>query len=406
MNEWSRVIYSEGKHQELDGHPLGECAMKRKTVLFAIASFLLTNPGFGGPAGTPDYPDLITIPPFDIGIEYTASSGRKLLRFSNAVANFGDGPFEVIPVNDATSGTTEAYQRLYSHDTNGNWFVVATNHIGTFAFHPAHNHWHFENFARYELHDVSPDGSVGSNVFAAAEKVSFCLVDDVFLDPVLEHAASQSYTNCGQLKPQGISVGWVDVYPWTLPDQDLDITGIPDGDYWLVSTADPGNVISESSGATETNNTAATRVHLASDLVWVDDAVPTGANTGVSGGDSWKWINSNPAPFSGALAHQSAVKAGTHEHFFTRATDTLSVNTNNTLFTYVYLDPTNPPSELLLQWTDLANDSEHRAYWGTNSIPLGTNGTASLYSMGALPPAGQWVRLEVPSRLVRLDGHS
>src|SRR6266496_442776 len=237
--------------------------MKRQHLLWIPASILLANASFGGPAATPHYPELVTLPPLDIGIEYDTNTVKKLLRFSNAVANLGDGPLDVFPVNDATSGTTEAYQRLYSHDTNGNWYVVATNHIGTFVFHPAHTHWHFENFARYELHYVAAEVSVVSSVFAAAEKVSFCLVDDVFLDPVLEHTGSQSYTNCGQLSPQGISVGWVDVYPWTLPDQDLDITGIPDGDYWLVSTADPGNLINEGGGETEYNNTAAAKVRIA-----------------------------------------------------------------------------------------------------------------------------------------------
>ena len=197
-------------------------------------------------------------------------------------------------------------------------------------------------------------------------------------------------------------MGWVDVYPWALPDQDLDISGIPDGDYWLVSIADPGHLINEGGGAAENNNTAAVKLHLGSDIVWSDDAVPEESVTGVSGGDSWKWIDSDPAPFSGSLAHQSAVKAGPHQHFFFGTTRPLPVNTNNTLFTCVYLDPVNLPSEVMLQWA--TTNWEHRAYWGTNSIALGTNGTASRYYMGPLPQAGQWVRLEVPASLVGLEG--
>src|SRR5207253_9824049 len=96
-------------------------AMKLERMLWIPASILLANASFGGPAGTPHYPDLVTLPPFDIGIEYDSGTGKKLLRFSNAVANLGEGPLDVVPVNNATTGTTEAYQRLYSHDTNGNW---------------------------------------------------------------------------------------------------------------------------------------------------------------------------------------------------------------------------------------------------------------------------------------------
>jgi len=39
------------------------------------------------PAGTPDYPDLVSLPPSDIGIQYDPGTGRKLLRFSNSIAN-------------------------------------------------------------------------------------------------------------------------------------------------------------------------------------------------------------------------------------------------------------------------------------------------------------------------------
>jgi hypothetical protein len=70
----------------------------------------------------------------------------------------------------------------------------------------------------------------------------------------------------------------------------------------------------------------------------------------------------------------------------------------------VYLDPANLPSEVMLQWND--GNWEHRAYWGANNIMgWGANGTNSLRFMGALPAAGQWVRLEVPASSVGLEGH-
>jgi hypothetical protein len=72
------------------------------------------------------------------------------------------------------------------------------------------------------------------------------------------------------------------------------------------------------------------------------------------------------------------------------------------LIAYVYLDPVNVPNEIMLQWND--GTWEHRAYWGANIIGWGTDGTNSRRFMGALPPAGQWVRLEVPASLVGLEG--
>src|SRR5438552_15749368 len=57
----------------------------------------------------------------------------------------------------------------------------------------------------------------------------------------------------------------------------------------------------------------------------------------------------------------------------------------------------------MLQWTD-GNSWEHRAYWGANNIAYGIDGSNSRRPMGALPAAGQWVRLEVPASQVAVEG--
>ena len=138
--------------------------------------------------------------------------------------------------------------------------------------------------------------------------------------------------------------------------------------------------------------------------VWVDDAVPAGA-TAAGFGDSWNWVNSNPSPFFGSVAHQSILASGAHQHYFYNSPETISVLTGDTMFAYVYLDPVNPPTEVMLQWFE--NGSwEHRAYWGANQILWGADGTSSRRNMGPLPPTGQWVRLEVPASLVGLEGRT
>jgi hypothetical protein len=141
---------------------------------------------------------------------------------------------------------------------------------------------------------------------------------------------------------------------------------------------------------------------VASDVIWSDDAVPEGAMPLTDGRDSWNWSASNPAPLSGATAHQSKLAAGLHEHFFNYATAPLTVGTGETLFAYVYLDPATPPTEIMLAWN--AEGWEHRAYWGANAINYGTDGSAGRRNLGALPATGRWVRLEVPASQVGLEG--
>jgi hypothetical protein len=143
------------------------------------------------------------------------------------------------------------------------------------------------------------------------------------------------------------------------------------------------------------------------ETVWVEDDVPTGANTASDGGDSWDWIphTLSVQPYSGNKSHQSATVPGAeHQHYFYSASNLLPISAGDTLFTYVYLDAANPPSEVMVQWNN--GSWEHRAYWGANSVSWGNDGTVSKHPMGALPATGQWVRLEVAASAVDLEGSS
>jgi hypothetical protein len=141
------------------------------------------------------------------------------------------------------------------------------------------------------------------------------------------------------------------------------------------------------------------------ETIWIEDTTPAGAVLQTEGGDAWAWISSSPTPYSGSLAHRSNIVSGRHQHFFAGATETLHVPAGTVLFAYVYLDPLNPPSEVMLQWND-GWSWEHRAYWGADQIDWGTNGAMSRRYMGPLPSAGQWVRLEVPASVVGLEGQT
>ncbi|QSA98406.1 hypothetical protein [Methylococcus sp. EFPC2] len=107
-----------------------------------------------------------------------------------------------------------------------------------------------------------------------------------------------------------------------------------------------------------------------------------------------------PPPPGGG--HRSILASGIHQHYFRSASATLTPGTGETLYAWVYLDPDTPPRTLMLQWN--SDDWEHRAYWGENLIDWGGDGSASRRFMGALPPSGQWLRLEVPAVAVGLGG--
>jgi Zn-dependent metalloprotease/phosphatidylethanolamine-binding protein (PEBP) family uncharacterized protein len=135
------------------------------------------------------------------------------------------------------------------------------------------------------------------------------------------------------------------------------------------------------------------------DVAWMDDAPPAGAKLH----GPWNWVSTDPAPYSGSLAHQSALAPGFHQHYFTSASPALQVQAGDTLYAYIFLDPANPPREVMLSW-DTNGTWKHNVYWGENLINVGVNGTDSRRHMGPLPPTGQWVRLEVPASADGLEG--
>jgi mono/diheme cytochrome c family protein len=132
------------------------------------------------------------------------------------------------------------------------------------------------------------------------------------------------------------------------------------------------------------------------EVVWIEDETPKDAKQ--EGG--WTFVASPEPVHSGAKSHKRTA-IGLSQHFFTGASTPLKVGDGDKLFTYVYLDPANPPKEVMLQWNDGA--WEHRAYWGENVIPWGAENTGGRFRAGELPEKGKWVRLEVEAKQVGLN---
>jgi len=141
--------------------------------------------------------------------------------------------------------------------------------------------------------------------------------------------------------------------------------------------------------------------------VWVDDTLPTGSTTM----EMWEWDTT--ISYSGLKSHTDAGGDGTHGHYFIHADKTLSLSANDNIIQYVYLDPADPPSEVLLQFYTDDGDGEHRAYWKYSSSDHigsessintgGQDGTKSLYYMGIITETGKWIRLKIPVSVIGLS---
>lgn len=218
------------------------------------------------------YPDLFSWAKsgtymYDVQIDRTQG---RLLRFSVAIGNKGAGAFE-LHGDVQSDGTTTATQWIY--DQQGGHIE---RYAGTFVFsdHAGHNHFHFANFANYRLRAVVGKNGIGA-VVAKSDKVGFAMFDGAVYDRSLPGAPSSPVyirQELTSLAPEGISVGWADVYARTLGDQWIDITGVPNGQYWIEVTVDPNDLLAESD---ESNNTTYVKVILKGNHVKTNNDKPS-----------------------------------------------------------------------------------------------------------------------------------
>jgi len=134
----------------------------------------------------------------------------------------------------------------------------------------------------------------------------------------------------------------------------------------------------------------------ATDVVWIDDAAPAGASLQ---GD-WNWVS---APDDSVHFGRKSLRRsgeGLHQHYFTGAKQPLTVGKEDKLFAHVWLDPSDPPKTVQLQFNDGA--WEHRAYWGENRGYGGGGAGPHNHRVGDLPEPGKWARLEVAAADVGL----
>ena len=144
---------------------------------------------------------------------------RRLVRFTVTINNIGDADVFIGDPNDPRV-------------------------VDLFEFAECHHHYHFKNYATYELIDPR------TGYKWRAAKAGFCMLDT---DPVpradgAEPPRAKQFLSCGAIGIpgyQGISHGWADTYRFFLGGQYFVLDGgdgqapVPPGDYIIRITANP-----------------------------------------------------------------------------------------------------------------------------------------------------------------------
>jgi Lysyl oxidase len=238
---------------------------RRRMAAFVAAAFVpvlwLASTAAGGPkpsGGAGLYPDLQSAVPHHFTVQNNQQ--HEYLRFSNLIANTGQGDLRLRPEHNALTGLTTGYQEIF--DAAGN--MVVNQPVSEFVFHPAHNHWHLDQVALFEIRHAADDGRRGQfgAVFSNQSiKTTFCLIDVIKLEGN-SNTGDRTYWDCFPDAHQGISAGWGDQYHQATEGQELEITGARPGIYYLVSTANDEGAFLET---TRANNTAWTSFRITRD---------------------------------------------------------------------------------------------------------------------------------------------
>jgi hypothetical protein len=321
------------------------------------------------------FPDIIVKKDdlYDNEISTTVVPGRKHLKVSVTTPNIGSGKlylYGVLPANP--DGTQDVRQRVYRSD--GTFFDRLA---GKFIYHPTHDHIHVENWTQFHLRQVLPDSGVGA-IIASGDKTSFCVLDlSVYDSSLPNYNPSGQFHNCSSTI-QGLSVGWADTYSKDLDGQNIDITNVPDGVYWLEAQVDPDTAMLESR---DTNNASRVLVVIGNPSPANADAYEPNDNFDAVDARVAGAVNSpnlgpvNPLRVIDSL---SVHESGNDDYF------KFYCNSTGTSADYVRIDLTNSQGNL-----DLTLYNAARAQVGVSQT---TNNTESI-SLNGRPEGWYYVRI-------------
>jgi lysyl oxidase/WD40 repeat protein len=209
------------------------------------------------PIGVPKFPNLVQRPPSELVTE-RARNGHWLLGFASMVDNRGPG---ILWIKAQRLGAARIMQvRQLVQLRGGAVRVDAPSGELHYVVAPPHYHWHFLGFVHAELRTAG-----AFTLRVRDHKSGFCLADHYGTAIGMSHGPPRFLGNCEQFDPrarsvvEGESVGYTDRYPAFFHGQQLDITGVPSGRYWLVHRANEDFHLRETSYA---DNAASVLIRL------------------------------------------------------------------------------------------------------------------------------------------------
>jgi WD40-like Beta Propeller Repeat/Lysyl oxidase len=210
-----------------------------------------------GPPPNELLPDLEQRAPH--GLTIRAERGRFRLGFASAVDNVGAGPVWLLATRTPKRGVMRASQ--YIALRGGGRRIYRNAGLLRYTPDPPHHHWHYLGFERYELRRAG-----NFRLLVRDRKSGFCLADHYgHAGHRVRVARAKFLGRCGQFQPlarrieQGSSVGYTDRYPAHFHGQNLDVTGLIDGRYWLIHRANSRRRLREQRYG---NNAAAVLIRL------------------------------------------------------------------------------------------------------------------------------------------------
>lgn len=233
------------------------------SLVALIALGALAGSAAGSPAApAPQYPNLVPLPAFDLDFDQIPGDPPGL-RFAVATANRGNYALDLFGRPDGSTSKAPAEQCVaWATDR----VCSGRETVGSFVWHPEHAHYHFEDFALYELRRFRGDGRVDMSrrgLVASSGKVSFCVIDverDRDPDSPLYTLPHPLYNSClSAVGFQGISPGWRDVYGAGTPGQFFPLRKLSAGRFALLVVSDPAGRLFETD---ESDNRAVAGIQI------------------------------------------------------------------------------------------------------------------------------------------------